>query len=25
MARSLVNDPDAAVSDAAKWALEQRP
>ena len=24
MARSLVNDPDAAVSDAAKWALEQR-
>jgi epoxyqueuosine reductase len=25
MARSLVDDPDAAVSDAAKWALEQRP
>ena len=25
MARSLVNDPDAAVSEAAKWALEQRP
>jgi len=25
MARSLVDDPDAAASDAAKWALEQRP
>ncbi|MBF9025157.1 tRNA epoxyqueuosine(34) reductase QueG [Rhodobacterales bacterium HKCCD6035] len=25
MALSLVDDPDAAVSDAAKWALEQRP
>ena len=25
MVRSLVDDPDAAVSDAAKWALEQRP
>ncbi len=25
MARSLVDDPDAAVSDAAKWALEQQP